>query len=176
MVTTHWDGSAERYLRSQRIPPLEYIPTVTSHFRPDACMWMNSFEERNPWATWEQFSSAILEHYGASSITDIQIVLACLEQTTTVDAFIVAFTKLSSRAYGWTKAQLLPNFLGGLKPEICHDVQVMEPRTLAEAQRLARRLEAKLNDSRLHRLSRPSGAWSSSSKQNTIGSQNSSIN
>ena len=97
-----WLTMVERYLRSQRVPPLEYIPTVASHFGPDAYMWMNSFEERNPWATWEQFSSAFRGHYGAGSVTDIQIALACLEQTTPVDAFIVAFTKLSSRAYGWS--------------------------------------------------------------------------
>lgn len=46
-----WLTMAQRYLRSQRVPLHEYMTTVASHFGPDACMWMNSFEEQNPGAT-----------------------------------------------------------------------------------------------------------------------------
>ena len=110
-----WLTMPQRYLRSQHVPLPAYVATVASHFGPDACMWMNSFEERNPEASWESFASSFLEHYGAGNITDIQTALSHLEQTNTVDEFIVAFTKLSSRAYGWSEVQLLPIFLGGLK-------------------------------------------------------------
>ncbi|KAL6189845.1 hypothetical protein ACLB2K_036246 [Fragaria x ananassa] len=97
-------------------------------------------------ATWNQFATAFLEHYGVGTTTDFQTALSHLQQATSVHDFILAFTKLSSRAYGWTEVQLLLIFLGGLKPEIRHDVLVMEPSTLATAQRLARLYESKLDD------------------------------
>lgn len=48
-----WLAMAERYIRVQRIPPYERIPTVASHFSPDASVWMNAFEQRHPHTTWE---------------------------------------------------------------------------------------------------------------------------
>ncbi|KAL6226573.1 hypothetical protein ACLB2K_000535 [Fragaria x ananassa] len=94
----------------------------------------------------ESVATTFLEHHGVGTATDFQTTLSHLKQTTFVNDFILAFTKLSSRAYGWTEVQLLPIFLGGLKPEIRHDVLVMEPHTLTTAQRLARLYEAKLVD------------------------------
>lgn len=68
-----------------------------------------------------------------------------------MDDYISAFTKLSCRASDWSDDQLLPIFCGGLKSEIRHDVLALNPLSLAEAQHLARRFEAKLNDIRATR-------------------------
>lgn len=37
-----WLAMAERYIRVQRIPPLERVSAIASHFGPDASVWMNS--------------------------------------------------------------------------------------------------------------------------------------
>lgn len=80
--------------------------------------------------------------------------LSHLQHTSTVDEFIIAFTKLSCRAPDWSDDQLLPIFCSGLNTEIRHDIIALDPRTLAEAQRLARWYEAKLADIRQFRFQR----------------------
>lgn len=154
---------AERYIRVQRIPPHERLPTVASHFDPDASVWMNAFEQRHPHTTWEQFVPAFLEHFGSTSNSDFKALLSHLQHISTVDDYISAFTKLSCRAPEWSDDQLLPIFCGGLKPEIRHDVMALEPPTLASAQRLARRYEAKQSELRLAR-SQKHTQWSNSSR------------
>ncbi|PRQ22490.1 putative nucleotidyltransferase, Ribonuclease H [Rosa chinensis] len=141
-----WVAMAERYLRVHRIPLHEQVAMVSSHFGPDASVWMNAFEQRHPFSTWDLFITAFLEHFGAGSNTDFKSQLSHLQQWNSVDEFITEFTKLSCRAPEWSDEQLLPIFLGGLKPEIRHDVMAMEPRSLSHAHRLARRYEAKVKD------------------------------
>ncbi|XP_062005359.1 uncharacterized protein LOC133722489 [Rosa rugosa] len=164
-----WISMAERYLRTQRIPPSEKVTIAASHFGPDACFWMNSFEQRHPFVTWEQFVPAFLAHFGAGATHDFKIALSHLQQTSTVELFITAFTKLSCRAPDWNDNQLLPMFLGGLKPALRHDVMAFNPLTVTEAQRLARCYEAKMSDHnsipdlRPSRVFRPNN-WSQSSR------------
>lgn len=158
-----WLAMAERYLRVHRVPSYERVPTLASHFVPDAYVWMNAFEQRHPNSTWELFVTALLEHFGAGSNTDFKASLSHLQHTTTVDEYISVFTKLSCRAPDWSDEQLLPIFCGGLKSDIRHDVLALEPTSLASAQRLARRYEAKLSDIRAARTNRPS-TWQFSPK------------
>ncbi|XP_050387228.1 uncharacterized protein LOC126803466 [Argentina anserina] len=165
-----WLTMAERHLKTQKVPPQEAITIVASHFGPDACMWVNAFEERHPMATYPQFAAAFLEHYGAGTSMDFQTALSQLQQTTNVNDFILQFTKLSCRAYGWTNAQLLPLFIGGLKPEIQYDVGIMQPQTLALAQRLARMYEAKLAAIKASRVSRQPVTWSGSQRVSSTSS------
>lgn len=141
-----WLAMAEHYIRVQRIPPQERIPTVASHFGPDAFVWMNAFEQRHPHTTWEQFIQAFLEHFGSTSNSDFKALLSHLQHISNVDDYISAFTKLSCCAPEWFDDQLLPIFCGGLKPEIRHDVMALEPATLVSAQRLALWYEAKQSE------------------------------
>lgn len=43
-----WLAMAERYLKAQKVPPHEKVATIASHFGPEASVWMNAFETRNP--------------------------------------------------------------------------------------------------------------------------------
>ncbi|XP_061999331.1 uncharacterized protein LOC133716671 [Rosa rugosa] len=150
-----WLSMAERYLRSHRVPPAEKVATLATHFGPDASMWMSVFELRHPNSSWENFVRAFLEQYGAGSLTDLKSTLSHLQHTASVDDFVNAFKKLACRAPEWGDADLLPIFVGGLRHEIRHDVQALEPQTLNAAQRLARRFEAKLSDARAARPPKP---------------------
>ncbi|PRQ45269.1 putative retrotransposon gag domain, aspartic peptidase domain-containing protein [Rosa chinensis] len=154
---------AERYLRTQNIPTHAHIATVASHFGPTASIWMNSFDQSNPSASWEQFVGAFLQHFGGCTTIDFKVSLSHMQQTSSVDAFINEFTTLAYRAPEWSDANLLSIFLGGLKPAIRHDVVAIEPRSLAYAQRLARRYETKQADNQPSRPPHPSN-WSYSHK------------
>ncbi|XP_040372783.1 uncharacterized protein LOC121052244 [Rosa chinensis] len=154
---------AERYLRTQNIPTHAHIATVASHFGPTASIWMNSFDQRNPSASWEQFVGAFLQHFGGCTTIDFKVSLSHMQQTSSVDAFINEFTTLAYRAPEWSDANLLSIFIGGLKPAIRHDVVAIEPRSLAYAQRLARRYETKQADNQPSRPPHPSN-WSYSHK------------
>ncbi|XP_050387420.1 uncharacterized protein LOC126803710 [Argentina anserina] len=163
-----WFAMAERYLNQQRISPEERIATVAAHLRPNPSLWMNFFEQRNPYATWDQFRVAFLEQFGGGSITDYKTCISRLQQRSSVDAFISEFTVLACRIPDWHDNDFLSIFIGGLKPEIQHDVRIMDPTTLATAQRLARRLEIKNNDKALGRFPRPF-AWQAANRQTTSG-------
>lgn len=156
-----WLAMAERYLRLHRVPLHDCVPTVASHFGPDASIWMNSFEQRHPNPSWDRFVPALLEHFGSGNNSDFKAILSHLQQSTSVDDYISEFTKLSCRAPEWSDDQLLPIFCGGLKADIRHDVMALEPRSLASAQRLARRYEAKMADLRLARTQRAT-SWNHS--------------
>lgn len=158
-----WLAMAERYLRAQRVPPHECVSTIATHFGPDASVWMNAFEQRHPTTTWDHFVTALLEHFGSGSNADFKASLSHLQHVNSVEEYISAFTKLSCRAPDWSDDQLLPIFCGGLKSEIRHDVMALEPESLAQAQRLARRYEAKLADIRANRTSR-TNSWSYSTR------------
>lgn len=149
-----WLAMAERYLRTYCVPLHERVQTVASHFGPDASVWMNAYELRNPAPTWETFVPALLEHFGSGSNNDFKATLSHLQHTNFVDEYITAFTKLSCRAPEWTDEQLLPIFCGGLKNDIKHDVLAYDPTTLARAQCLARRFVSKLLDLRQARFQR----------------------
>lgn len=156
-----WLAMAERHIRLHRIPYHERVATVTSHFGPDASVWMNAFEIRHPIISWDQLVTALLEHFGSGTSTDFTAALSHLQHSSSVDDYISAFTKLSCRAPDWSEQQLLPVFFGGLKPEIRYDFMAIEPTSLATAQRLAtRRFESKLNDLQLSCAPRP-GHWNS---------------
>ncbi|XP_004296076.1 PREDICTED: uncharacterized protein LOC101299658 [Fragaria vesca subsp. vesca] len=159
-----WFAMAERYIRGQQIPAGERIAILASYFGPTPSLWMNFFEQRNPNATWEQFVAAFLEHFGGSTGSDYKAALSHLQQKTTVDAFISEFTLLACRVPEWSDADLVPMFIGGLKSEIQQDVAVMEPRSLAVAQRIARRYEMKLQDNRPSCSVHPF-PWHSSNRQ-----------
>ncbi|KAL6176321.1 hypothetical protein ACLB2K_052955 [Fragaria x ananassa] len=122
----------------------ERIYTMTSHFGPTTSLWMNAFKHQHPNASWEMFVSEFLEHFDACNSADFKAVLSHLQQTSSVDAFITEFTTLSCCIPDWSNLDLLPIFIGGLNPELRHDVDVMQPQMLVAAQRMARCYEHKL--------------------------------
>lgn len=89
-----WLSMAERYIRTQHIPAHERITIIASHFGPGPSVWTNSFEQRHPTASWEQFVRALLEHFGSGNSSDFKVALSHLQHTRSVDDYILAFTKL----------------------------------------------------------------------------------
>ncbi|XP_050365571.1 uncharacterized protein LOC126784128 [Argentina anserina] len=162
-----WLAMAERYINAQHIPPEERVAAVAANFGPNPSLWMNFYEQRNPNPTWEQFVVAFMAHFGGGTITDYKTALSHLLQTSSVDAFISEFTLLACRIPEWTNDDFLSMFLGGLKPEIQHDVRLLDPRTLADAQRMARRYERKLQDKAISRPSRPF-PWQTTNRQTNL--------
>lgn len=90
-----WLAMAERHIRLHRIPFHERAATVTSHFGPDASVWMNAFELRHPIISWDQLVTALLEHFGSGTSSDFTAALSHLQHSSSVDDYISAFTKLS---------------------------------------------------------------------------------
>ncbi|XP_050363264.1 uncharacterized protein LOC126782133 [Argentina anserina] len=169
-----WLTMADRYLQIHRVMPAERVATVALHFGPDASIWMTSFQMRNPATAWERFHTALLEHFGVGNDSDYLADLTHIQQHGFINEFISEFTKLSCRAVHWSETQLVHNFLGGLRPDIRHDVMAWEPKTLSRAQRLARRYEAKFNDTRLAQF-RPvrHQSWSSHNRWDSSTSSSS---
>lgn len=153
-----WLAMAERYLRANHVPFHDKVQTAATHFGPDASVWMNAFEMRQPNPTWDEFVTALLARFGAGSNSDFKGMLAHLQQTSSLEEFITAFTKLSCRAPDWPESELVHIFVDGLRPELLHDVRAMRPTTLAEAQRLARCYETRNVALRPPNPFRPSGA------------------
>ena len=69
-----------------------------------------------------------------------------LTQRTTVLEYLSEFEELANRVVGLPAPFLLSCFISGLVPEICHEVMVNQPLTVAQAAGLARLHEEKLRN------------------------------
>ncbi|KAL6184008.1 hypothetical protein ACLB2K_045415 [Fragaria x ananassa] len=97
-----------------------------------------------PCFTEDDANCEFLDHFGTCNSADFKAVLSHLQQTSSMDAFITEFMTLSCHVSDWSNLDLLPIFIGGLKPKLQHDIDVMQPRTLVAAQCMARCNERKL--------------------------------
>ncbi|KAL6182365.1 hypothetical protein ACLB2K_043788 [Fragaria x ananassa] len=106
-----WLTLVERYMRVHHVPPLDWVQTAVLHFGNDASVWMSSYKLRHPLATWDEFASAFLSRFGGGTAVNFKGALSHLQQTSSVDDFILSFTKLSCRAPNWLDCELLHMFI-----------------------------------------------------------------
>lgn len=77
---------------------------------------------RFPLSFWATFTTQLLQYFGPTDSLNFNMALSHITQTTTVEAYVGQFIRLSCRTPDWTDAQLLGAFLGGLKDELQDDV------------------------------------------------------
>ncbi|KAL5756245.1 hypothetical protein ACOSQ2_020991 [Xanthoceras sorbifolium] len=88
-----------------------------------------------------EFTTALLHHFGPTDYNDPSKALSRLKQTTTVNAYQVEFEKLSHKIDDLPEKFLVGSFIAGLKDEIRLNVRIKQPKTLSETISVAHLIE-----------------------------------
>ncbi|KAL5753569.1 hypothetical protein ACOSP7_021789 [Xanthoceras sorbifolium] len=91
--------------------------------------------------TWDEFTKAVLLHFGPIDYEDPSEALSRLKQTTNVVAYQEAFKKLSHQVDGLPKNFLIDCFITGLQDDIRLDVKIKQSSTLADTIGVTRLIE-----------------------------------
>ncbi|KAL5165121.1 hypothetical protein HKD37_18G050308 [Glycine soja] len=111
------------------------------HSTPEhECLTIASFYMEGRALTWF--------HFAPSQYKDPTRALFKLTQRNKVNAYLSEFEDLANRIIGLPLPFLLSCFISGLTPEICREVQALQPLTLVQAAGLARLQEETFLDSR----------------------------
>lgn len=99
---------------------------------------------------WGSFTRAAKLHFGPSKFTNHQAELFKLHQLGIVSDYQLQFEKLHNRVHGLTPKVILNCFILGLILEICTEMSILRPSSLANAIGFAKLVEAKVKASKVH--------------------------
>ncbi|KAM1833626.1 hypothetical protein ACFX13_023424 [Malus domestica] len=129
---------AEEFLDYHEIVESHRVIVADLYLGGDAAHWLQWFKMRFPLSAWATFTTQLLQRFGLTDSLNFNMALSHIIQTTTIEAYMGQFIRLSCRTPNWTDAQLLGAFLGGLKDKLHDDVVALSPSSLACAIKLAR--------------------------------------
>lgn len=110
----------------------------------DALGWFQWLHHNQLLTTWEEFTRALELRFGPSSFENHQQALFKLQQTGTVSDYQREFERLCNRVIGLSQPAILDCFLSGLRPEIHHELAILNPTSISQTIGLAKLVETKL--------------------------------
>lgn len=142
-----WLDVTKTYLYLSHTAPEEYIIAASSYLRKDARQWFSNWyrDVENP--TWDQFEEAFKEeHYPVNYEDYLKDTYRTLKQTGNVNEYIQRFNRLRADLTSpFNNPEiLLDHFIGGLEETLRSMVRVQQPSTLADAQRMASTMGARM--------------------------------
>ena len=141
--TTQLDGFTRQNntLNSINIALDQQVQLASFHLEGIALQWhrwMTKFREP---LTWDEFTKDVQLRFGPIDYENPSEDLTRLKQTITVAAYQEAFENLSYRVDDLLEIFLIGCFIAGLRDDIRIDVQIKQPRTLADALGVASLIE-----------------------------------
>lgn len=70
------------------------------HLGGDAAYWLRWFKKRYPLSSWAIFSTQLLQRFGPSDSLNFNMAMSHISQTTTVEAYVGHFIRLSCPHFG----------------------------------------------------------------------------
>lgn len=83
--------------------------------------------------SWEEFTNILCQEFGPSEMEDSAESLVKLRQTGTLRDYVLEFRRLTNRTKDICPRLLHSCFIGGLKPELRHDVKLLKLKDVLEA-------------------------------------------
>ncbi|OMO73137.1 Retrotransposon gag protein [Corchorus capsularis] len=142
-----WLFQAEQYFSFYAIQPHQRLSLVAFYMSGIALSWFQHLYRNNQLTDWSAFARALELRFGPSSYFNHEAALFKLKQTSTVAHYRGEFEKLANKVDGLSPTSLLNCFLGGLLPEIQHEMATQKPQNLSDAGDFASLIEEKLADS-----------------------------
>jgi hypothetical protein len=103
-----------------------------------ALVWFQELRNSNNLITWNEFLKAIQTRFGRSLYDDPMESLVSLKQIGTVEEYKSQFELLANRVVGLLENLKLSCFIGGLSEEIRLPVMMFNPKSMIEADSLAK--------------------------------------
>jgi hypothetical protein len=141
----NWISSVDSYFALTNARPPQIYHYLNTIFTGDAAIWYRyhyKLSEANT-LEWSTIRDA-MRNYFTPPNRDRRLLdqWASLRQTTSVVEYVAQFLKLAMQIPNLTADHLLDKFLRGLKPRTRMELELKEPKTIAEAIRLADRYDA----------------------------------
>ena len=144
-----WLYKAEKFFTLYNTPTELKVAIASIHFEGKVLPWFQLLEKAHQVPDWLLLSTAIQIQFGPSQFDNPRSDLFKLKQSSTVADYYASFTKLANQSYGLDDSILLDCFIGGLIPELKHEVISRAPHSLLQAVSFAKLFEKKFHPSSL---------------------------
>jgi len=154
-----WLFQADQYFSFYQIPLDQHIPMVGFHMQGDALSWFKWLHNNHLLTDWHSFTRALELRFGPSTYINHQVELFKLQQTTSVIEYQGRFERLCNCVVGLTLETILNCFISGLNVEICRELTILNPYSIAQGIDLAKLIEDKLRDSKPKQIRFPANTY-----------------
>lgn len=113
--------------------------------------WVNCVKN---YPLWEDFTMVFCREFWPSEFDDFAKNLVKLRQTSLLWDYVSKFCCLANRTKDINPSLLKSCFIGGLKPEIHHDVKLLRPSDVHETIAYSQQVDAKLTKLKVRSFSR----------------------
>ncbi|KAJ9562551.1 hypothetical protein OSB04_007711 [Centaurea solstitialis] len=134
-----WHYKCNQFFELDNTPEKMKIRLVAIHLKGRALQWHQGFmkEMEGKPISWKNYLDELREKFVGGTTSKPLIELKNLKLTTTVSDYNTHFNALRNQVDVPSEV-LLDLYIGGLRNEIMHTVQLMDPKTLNQAMKLAR--------------------------------------
>jgi hypothetical protein len=141
-----WLSEMERYLAFMKVPEYEVVPFVVTHFRDAASVWYDNICQQEIYKhtiqQWDTFKQLFLDNFQpVEASRTARSVLYHLKQRGSVADYCDVFRSYLNQINKMEVDDQIFLFLNGLNPTIAKEVNMQQPKTLAQAMNIAQRAD-----------------------------------
>ncbi|KAJ4788261.1 polyprotein [Rhynchospora pubera] len=164
-----WKSKCENYFDIFQIPEQYKSKMAVLHFTEEAADWYECFKEEYPNPPWQILVDEVLDRFHLDNSANPVDEFKRVHQTGRVGDYIKRFEKAKTRLMFETKIRNIPfyvmGFVSGLKDEVRHAVDILDPVTLNQAYQFAKKAELNLDGlERKYRISAKTPTFQQSDK------------
>ncbi|CAM8940453.1 unnamed protein product [Rhodiola kirilowii] len=139
-----WLFQLKHYFEHHSIPPDQKLTVATFYLTGPALSWFHWMNLTHQIIGWDTFRNDLKSRFGPTSVYRPEVLINMLHQTSSVAHYIREFEALSTRTPGLSSDNLMFRFLAGLRPDVHHELLLLNPTTLKASMGLARIAKQKL--------------------------------
>ncbi|CAM8939133.1 unnamed protein product [Rhodiola kirilowii] len=115
-----------------------------------AISWFQWMHLTHQISGWESFRTDLKSRFGPVSVYKPEVLINMLHQTASITHYITEFEAISTRTPCLSTDNLMYHFLAGLRPDVHHDLLLLNPTSLQAIIGMARVAEQKNNQPQTH--------------------------
>ncbi|XP_044326440.1 uncharacterized protein [Triticum aestivum] len=156
-----WLDRCLAYFELYKVEQHKWVTTAALYIEGQAAHWLQAFRQTRHGLTWDSFTAAVLEEFGADEFEMVMHKLLQLRQTATVAEYRAAFDEqmyhLLALDPNINTKFFVTQFILGLKDELHAPVRLQAPTSIIRASMLARIQEEELGTTRARPRITPAG-------------------
>lgn len=141
-----WIFKINQFFAYHVTPEHERLTIASFYMEGPALAWFQWKTRNGQLTSWSGLLQALEARFAPSQYEDPTGILFKLTQCGSVMDYLSQFETLVNRIVGLPAPFLLSCFVSGLKPDICREVQALQPLTLVQVVALARLQEEKITE------------------------------